>query len=259
MNLQIGDKTFPAVAFQGGTIWVTKNDFGLFEQLIAIAKHQPVFAGDLISKPEKKKLLDLGWIIYYEDEDLKIKGYEKGTGGYCITELGKSQIIAQSPSLNLESIPVVRVEDDEPQKLIWDNILHNSKYNLGYVGGLKGVINQLLKDFSIQPKAAQSKGSYSEAQVIEAINKARIMKYVKTELCSPTSMTCSWPECGCSSKLFVNRNEQILASIQPKIVVDVEEDCWCMKPMRGGCPQCNQKPITFKGDDGRTHFKIKTV
>lgn len=61
----------------------------LKEQLSQIANSQPVFDGDLISKGDTKKLVELGLVMYYEDKDLKIKGYKKGIGGYCLTELGK--------------------------------------------------------------------------------------------------------------------------------------------------------------------------
>lgn len=62
----------------------------LFEQLEQIYRSQPVFAGDLIHKQAKDELIKRKWVMYYEDDDLKLKGYIKGVGGYCCTELGKN-------------------------------------------------------------------------------------------------------------------------------------------------------------------------
>ena len=65
------------------------SEENLFEQLEQIYKHQPVFAGDLIHKQAKQELVKRGWVMYYEDDDLKIPRYAKGVGGYVCTELGK--------------------------------------------------------------------------------------------------------------------------------------------------------------------------
>lgn len=65
------------------------HDQRLWEQFKNINDAQPVFAGDLISKEDKRKLCDLKLIMHYEDEDLEMPGYAKGTGGYVMTELGK--------------------------------------------------------------------------------------------------------------------------------------------------------------------------
>lgn len=68
------------------------TDINLFEQLIQIAKQQPVFAGDLIHKQAKDELVKRKWVMYYKDDDIKINGYAKGVGGYVLTELGKQKL-----------------------------------------------------------------------------------------------------------------------------------------------------------------------
>lgn len=67
------------------------TEANLFEQLDQIARFQPVWDGDLIHKGAKQELVNLKWIFRYQDKDLKIPGYKKGTGGYVLTELGKEK------------------------------------------------------------------------------------------------------------------------------------------------------------------------
>ncbi len=71
----------------------------LFDQLLQIKDHQPVFAGDLIHKNAKNELIKLNWIMYYEDDDFQINGYAKGIGGYVLTELGK-KILEENPNID---------------------------------------------------------------------------------------------------------------------------------------------------------------
>jgi hypothetical protein len=206
-NLQFVDKgkviaEFPAVAFQGGTIWVDER------------------------KPKNKEL-----VLLDNGNTATIAADSDRTD--CI-----GVIVAQSPDLNLESIPVVRVEEKNPLNSLMkytglskDSILGKNPEHLFNVDQIIDFMKQY---------AAQSKGVYSEAQVREAIKLARREHYDGEDDFIPTYTY-----------------EQILASIQPKIVVECEPT---LDLGKGGFATYKHgvKPITFKGEDGRTHFKIKS-
>ena len=71
---------------------LTKSQIEEFEN---IAKHQPVFAGDLISHQGCKELVKLGLVMYYDDPDLTSKnesGYTHKCGGYVLTKKGRELI-----------------------------------------------------------------------------------------------------------------------------------------------------------------------
>lgn len=125
-------------------------------------------------------------------------------------------IIAQTPDLNLEGVPVVEVKDVDLKQEVLKFIQHWELYFSSPKVGQPPSL-QILKD--AVDKAAQSKGTYTEEQVIETIRLAQ-----GTDL-----MT-----------------DEILASIQPEIVVETSSDIFNTKFV----------PITFQ-KEGRTYFKIK--
>jgi hypothetical protein len=208
-NLQFVDKgkviaEFTGVAFQGGTIWVDR------ENKIDFYKTN---SGD----------------IFWDD----VEGVTSDRN--CIHKRKCYPIIAQSPSLNLESIPVVRVEEEA-------EIQARQEYSQTIVGEALSIPRDEWTPFIKGYKAAQSKGSYSEAQVLKAAGLGFSEGlHGKNTLAAPLK-------------------DKILAIIQPKIVVECEP-VWT-KNLDKFMPNANDyelKPITFKGEDGRTHFKTKTV
>ncbi len=145
---------------------------------------------------------------------------------------GMFEVIAQSPELNLEGVPVVDY-DGGIGKPLEDYIRDKSTTEMcvGFIDGYK---------------AAQSKGCYSEEQVRKAFKAGSAYIALNGGV-----------------KLPLNE-EQFLQSIQPKIVVEVtcvhdgnkdacgNETCWDLKE----CQKSPSKPVTFI-KDGRTYFKLK--
>lgn len=68
---------------------LTKSQRAEFDN---IAKHQPVFAGDLLSHQGCKELREMGLVMYYDDPEMISKNERGNTqkgGGYVLTEKGK--------------------------------------------------------------------------------------------------------------------------------------------------------------------------
>lgn len=69
----------------------TKLTPALRSEFDNIAKHQPVFAGDLLSHDGCRELRELGLVMYYDDPEM-ISTNERGDkhkgGGYVLTEKG---------------------------------------------------------------------------------------------------------------------------------------------------------------------------
>ena len=194
MNLRIADKVFPGINHNGGKVWVDKNP-------IKMKQGSAIF----------HRITET--VDFYQDGDL-----------HC------SLIIAQTPDLNLEGVPVVEVKTIDLKQEVLKFIKHWELYFSSPKVGQPPSL-QILKD--AVDKEAQSKGAYTEQQVLRAI-------YLAKE--KTGDLIVSWK--------YTYTEEEILASIQPEIVVETE-----IALIESLGIKVN-KPITEQRN-GRTYFKIK--
>jgi hypothetical protein len=190
MNLQITDNIYPSIDYNGGKVWLD----------------------------EKANIEISDWYLYdnqVRQWDDRITSYQKLTG---------YKIIAQTPDLQLEGVPVVEVDvlTDDERNAIWNQAVKRF-----------GFINEDMPRFFAGVyagyKAAQSKGTYTEEQVYKAFK---------------------WGQRWCND---INNEtfNQLIKSIQPEIVVEMERVPKYVGTFNGGKLKTgyyDSKPITYIKD-----------
>ena len=218
-NLEIGDKVLTFIALPEGGVWVDEK---------AQIKEGDYYYNSVYHTVNKCKPFKINVSFDYK-------------------------VIARTPDCDIPNVPVVEVEavdlKEEVLKFIKHWELYFSSPKVGQPPSL-----QILKD--VVDKAAQSQGAFTEAQVRKALAMSGIR----------------------DSNGNLYPYDSILQSLKPNIVVETDwvthskcsKSCAETEGFKGtehegldmcedGCVLGSWEPITFKGEDGRTHLKIKTI
>jgi hypothetical protein len=183
-NLQIGNKIYSAIQFNGGWIWGYINESCKMGQ---------------IGLTQIDGILEGSWFI----------------------------VVAQTPEVRIEGVPIVEVEDIY-DKLADDWLMRN--YPNQSVRGEK------FTAFIAGYKASQSKSCYTEEQMYVALTSYRIALYKSLYK----------GEFGVGNDTWI---KEYLKSIQPTIVVEMVD----MNDYD------DDKIATTYIKDGQTYFKLKSV